>query len=95
MVDKGSFYGKGVKSHFKALEKSDDNILSAFSSFGETSAVTEEIMPQMERYICLLYGSSTEKTIQGIYIILISHFSCHFATTSYLSYQIYDFRCLL
>lgn len=71
MAYQGAFYGKGIKSHFKALQKSDDDILNAFSNFGETQTVSEEITRQMERYICLLYANSCEKSIQGHrYLIL-------------------------
>lgn len=70
MVEQGAFYGKGIRSHFKALQKSDDEILSIFSNFGEAPTVTNEVILQMSRYICLLYGNSCDKSIQGsIYFI--------------------------
>lgn len=65
MAYQGAFFGKGIKSHFKTLQKSDDDIIKAFTEFGEISTVNEEIIKQMERYICLLYANSCDKNIQG------------------------------
>lgn len=78
MNNQGAFFGKGVRSHFKALQKSDDDILSAFSSFGEAETVSEEIIVQMERYICLLYANSPVKNLQGN--SFENHISVHLRT---------------
>ena len=51
----GSFAGKGVAAHFKAFLQADDDILNAFSYFGNEPTIPGWINVQMERYTCLLY----------------------------------------
>lgn len=66
MESQGAFFGKGIKSHFKTLQKCDDDILTAFTNFGDQLTVPEDVIHQMKRYICLLYGNSCDKSIQGL-----------------------------
>jgi len=54
----GSFAGNGVASRIKAFLEADDQILGAFSKFGLTEEIRNGILNQMERYLCLLYGTS-------------------------------------
>lgn len=87
MCNQGAFFGKGVRSHFKALQKSDDEILSTFSTFGETPTVTEDIIVQIERYICLLYANSPERTIQGMqYQLSITSLFVHISPLKLISF---------
>lgn len=65
MESQGAFFGKGIKSHFKTLQKCDDDILTAFTNFGDQLEVPEDMIFQMERYICLLYANSFDKSLQG------------------------------
>lgn len=65
MQDFGSFWGKGIKTQFQTLKKCDDNILDAFANFGTTLQVPENIITQMQRFVCLLYGDSPDKSIKG------------------------------
>jgi len=53
----GSFAGKGVLSHFKAFMQADDEILDAFTAFGQTQDIPSHIFDKMERYLCVLYGT--------------------------------------
>ena len=50
-----SFAGKGVLSHFKAFVQADDEILDAFTAFGQTQDIPSHIFDKMERYLCVLY----------------------------------------
>lgn len=68
MDDTGAFRSKGVATQFKFFKKCDDNILKAFSNFGVTTQVPDDIIVQMERYVCLLYGNSYDKNIKGKYL---------------------------
>lgn len=64
MKDQGTFYGKGVKTQFNAFLKADDDILYAFKNFGTTLEIPDDLIQQVERFICLLYGRN-RKTIKG------------------------------
>lgn len=68
MDDCGAFRGKGVATQFKYFKKCDEKILNAFSNFGKTLQIPEDIIVQMERFICLLYGNSYDKNIKGKYL---------------------------
>lgn len=65
MTNQGAFFGKGIKSNFRALQKCDDQILEAFANFGETPDVSENIIIQMERYTALLYTNRCDQSIKG------------------------------
>lgn len=73
--------------------KSDDDIQNAFSDFGTTLEIDDNIIKQMERFICLLYhGKAYERGIKGIvskvsFLPIFTHIST-FAVT-------YCFRLLL
>lgn len=64
----GSFSGKGMAKQFKAFMKSDNNIFNAFSEFGDNSIKPSDLMTEMARFICLLYGQNMDTKIQGIFI---------------------------
>ena len=70
----GSFAGKGVACHFRALLQADDGILDGFSKFGTTPEIPHWIYEQMERYICLLYkiGSITTDNVAELRWILFA-----------------------
>lgn len=65
MKDQGTFYGKGVKTQFKTFLKADDHILNAFIQFGTSLEIPENLIMQIERFVCLLYSKNTQKTIKG------------------------------
>lgn len=67
MEVRGAFRGKGLITQFKSFKKSDEEILNAFSNFGTTLQIPENIVAQMKRYVCFLYGNNYDKTIKGIY----------------------------
>lgn len=62
----GSFSGKGNAKQLGAFMKSDTSILNAFSAFGDDSVNPSDLMSEMERYICLLYGQNMDTKIEGI-----------------------------
>ena len=53
----GSFATMGVKQQFSAYMAADNEILEAIETFTEQSVVLENLVKQMERYLCLLYGN--------------------------------------
>lgn len=65
MKGQGTFYGKGVKTQFDTFLKSDDDIKHAFGEFGENPETPENLITQMERFVCSLYSKKTGKNIKG------------------------------
>lgn len=59
----GSFATKGVKQQFSAFMAADNEILEAFAAYGIHVVLPENLIRQMERYMCVLYrraGSSSD-----------------------------------
>ena len=65
----GGFAGKGIQTHFKSFMAADDDILSAFTKFGETNTVCDFVVDQTERYICHLYAKTFAKNICGTFFL--------------------------
>ncbi|KAJ6647969.1 hypothetical protein Bhyg_03194, partial [Pseudolycoriella hygida] len=62
----GTFRGKGLATQFKFFKKCDEDILTAFSDFGTTPEIPDKMVDQMERFICLIYGNSSNKNIKDL-----------------------------
>lgn len=69
MKGQGTFYGKGIKTQSQAFLKADDDIKLAFSQFRESLEIPEDLVVQMQKYICLLYLKKAGKNIKGNLIV--------------------------
>lgn len=65
MKNQGTFYGKGLKTQFNAFLKADDDILAAFSQFVASVEIPENLIIQIERFVCFLYSRKPGKSIKG------------------------------
>lgn len=75
MKDQGTFYGKGVKTQFNTFQKADDEIISAFRDFGTNLKIPENLIIQIERFVCMLYPKKNQNKIRGYWIQF--HFPIH------------------
>lgn len=82
MKNQGTFYGKAVKTQFNTFLNADDDILNAFFNFGTSVEIPENLIIQIERFVCMLYSKKNQKSIKGYW----THF--HFLAFFSLCYYI-------
>ena len=55
-----AFKGKGKVKGLKVVE-TDESLQEAFSKLGESWEVSEDVMNELERFSCVLYGNRRTK----------------------------------
>ena len=60
-----AFKGKGKVKGLKVLE-TDQSFQEAFSKLGEAWEVSEEVMDELERFTCVLYGNKRAKKVNSL-----------------------------